>query len=173
MGFEADTGAFERAGKHDRHQFRIILSAEDGAELSDLRAFTRAPLKQVEQDLGIQLKWVAVDHWDTAHPHTHIVVRGKNDRGRDLVIARDYMGYGMRARASELATALRWSDEEPWQDRLLASYPAHNTQAQRLLERWEFQPISERERCQRIPGVLPVNVIVERARSALSSFHSR
>jgi Type IV secretory pathway, VirD2 components (relaxase) len=101
---EADAGAFERVGKHDRHQFRIILSAEDGLELDDLRAFTRAHMKRVEQDLGTRLEWVAVDHWDTAHPHTHIVVRGKNDRGRDLVIARDYIGYGMRARASELAT---------------------------------------------------------------------
>lgn len=101
---EADAGAFERLGKRDRHQFRIILSAEDGVELSDLRAFTRAHMKKVEQDLGTRLEWVAVDHWDTAHPHTHIVVRGKNDRGQDLVIARDYIGYGMRARASELAT---------------------------------------------------------------------
>ena len=101
---EADAGAFERRGKRDRHQFRIILSAEDGLELSDLRAFTRAHMKQVEQDLGTKLEWAAVDHWDTAHPHTHIVVRGKNDRGRDLVIAREYIGYGMRARASELAT---------------------------------------------------------------------
>src|SRR3546814_11538595 len=61
-------------------------------------------MKQVELDLGTRLDWVAVDHWDTDNPHTHIVLRGKDDRGEDLVIARDYIGRGMRTRASELAT---------------------------------------------------------------------
>ena len=58
----------------------------------------------MEADLGTQLEWVAVDHWDTDNPHTHVVLRGKNETGRDLVIARDYIGHGMRHRASELAT---------------------------------------------------------------------
>ena len=101
---QVDAAAFERRGAGDRHQFRIILSADDGLELGDLKAFTRAHMRQVEQDLGTKLDWVAADHWDTDNPHTHIVVRGKTDRGRDLVIARDYIGHGMRARASELAT---------------------------------------------------------------------
>jgi type IV secretory pathway VirD2 relaxase len=50
------------------------------------------------------MDWVAADHFNTGHPHSHIVVRGKDDRGRDLVIARDYVAYGMRARAGELIT---------------------------------------------------------------------
>src|SRR3546814_8600417 len=63
-------------------------------------------MQQVGRGLGTRLDWVAVNHWDTDNPHTHIVLRGKDDRGADLVIARDYIGRGMRARASELAT--RW-----------------------------------------------------------------
>src|SRR3546814_5189952 len=81
-----------------------MLSADDALERGDLAAFTRAHMKQVELDLGTRLDWVAVDHWDTDNPHTHIVLRGKDDRGEDLVIARDYIGRGMRTRASELAT---------------------------------------------------------------------
>src|SRR5690606_20164883 len=50
------------------------------------------------------LDWVAVDHFNTGHPHTHVVLRGKDERGQDLVIARDYIAHGMRARAQELAT---------------------------------------------------------------------
>src|SRR3546814_334152 len=103
---QADAGAFEQRSRDDRHQFRFILSADDALELADLKAFTRAQMQQVERDLGTRLDWVAVDHWDTDNPHTHIVLRGKDDRGADLVIARDYIGRGMRARASELAT--RW-----------------------------------------------------------------
>ena len=58
----------------------------------------------MEADLGTRLDWVAVDHWNTDNPHTHIVLRGKDDTGKDLVIARDYISDGMRNRASELAT---------------------------------------------------------------------
>jgi type IV secretory pathway VirD2 relaxase len=54
---------------------------------------------------GTRLDWVAIDHWDTEHPHTHIVLRGADETGRDLIIAREYITRGTRLRASELATA--------------------------------------------------------------------
>lgn len=101
---EVDCKAFGEAGLGDRHQFRMIVSAEDGAEVEDLKSFTRTLMGQMEKDLGTRLDWVAVDHWDTGHPHTHIVVRGKDQGGADLVIDREYLTRGMRMRASELAT---------------------------------------------------------------------
>jgi hypothetical protein len=42
--------------------------------------------------------------FNTGHPHTHVVIRGRDDQGRDLVIARDYIGHGVRARAQGLIT---------------------------------------------------------------------
>src|SRR5262249_45579411 len=51
-----------------------------------------------------KLDWVAVDHFNTGHPHTHVVIRGKDLGGENLVIARDYIGHGMRARAQGLIT---------------------------------------------------------------------
>lgn len=93
----------------DRHQFRIIVSPEDGLELAeeagDLKQFTRGFMDQMERDLGTRLDWVAVDHFNTAYPHTHIVLRGREESGKDLVIAPGYIAEGMRARASELAMA--------------------------------------------------------------------
>jgi type IV secretory pathway VirD2 relaxase len=56
------------------------------------------------RDLGTKLDWTAVDHWNSEHPHIHVLVRGKADDGRDLVIARDYISHGMRARAEHLVT---------------------------------------------------------------------
>ena len=100
----ADLKEFEASGREDRHQFRFIVSAEDAVQLEDLRGFTRDLMKHMEADLGTRLDWVAVDHWDTDNPHTHVVLRGKDETGRDLVIARDYIAHGMRRRASELAT---------------------------------------------------------------------
>ncbi len=104
----ADLKAFEERGKGDRHQFRLIVSVEDAGELEDLRGYTREFMQRMTTDLETRLDWVAVDHWDTDNPHTHVVLRGRTgeDRGKgqDLVIAPDYMAHGMRMRASELAT---------------------------------------------------------------------
>ncbi|WP_295165646.1 DUF3363 domain-containing protein [uncultured Brevundimonas sp.] len=55
-------------------------------------------------DLGEPgLNWVAVCHFDTDQPHAHVLVRGRRSDGRDLVIPRDYIAYGFRARAQEVA----------------------------------------------------------------------
>ncbi|HUD53085.1 relaxase/mobilization nuclease RlxS [Parvibaculum sp.] len=88
----------------DRHQFRFIVSAEDSAQYEELKGFTRRFMARMEEDLGTRLDWVAVDHYNTGHPHTHIMLRGKDERGKDLVIARDYLSTGMRERAAEIAT---------------------------------------------------------------------
>lgn len=88
----------------DRHQFRFIVSPEDGQHYGDLKSLTRRLMTQMEQDLGTRLDWVAVDHYNTGHPHTHIIVRGKGERGRDLVIGRDYLTQGIRERAAELVS---------------------------------------------------------------------
>ncbi|RQU89483.1 MULTISPECIES: relaxase/mobilization nuclease domain-containing protein [Burkholderia] len=101
---EADTKAFEKSGREDRHQFRFIVSPEDAEQLDDLRTYTRHLMARMEADLGTRLEWVAVDHWNTDNPHTHVVLRGKDDTGKDLIISRDYIAEGMRRRASELAT---------------------------------------------------------------------
>jgi len=100
----AEARAFAERAAGDRHHFRFIVSPEDAAELEDLKAFTRDLMSQAERDLGARLDWVAVDHWNTAHPHVHLLVRGVTDEGRDLVIARDYIAQGLRARASELVS---------------------------------------------------------------------
>ncbi|HZU50411.1 MAG TPA: DUF3363 domain-containing protein [Sphingomicrobium sp.] len=82
----------------DRHYFRITSCCEDGAEYEDLKPLTRRFMSRVEDDLETRLEWIAVDHADTLYPHTHIVLRGKDDRGEDLVIVPDYMNHGMRNR---------------------------------------------------------------------------
>jgi type IV secretory pathway VirD2 relaxase len=101
---QADGKDFLARGGEDRHQFRFIVSAEDAGEYPDLKPFVRKLMARMEADLGTSLDWVAVDHHNTGHPHTHIVLRGRDDLGQDLVIARDYIAHGMRERASEIVT---------------------------------------------------------------------
>lgn len=102
QGEAADGGAFAGRCADDRHHFRFIVSPDDGEQMADLKAFTRELMAQAQKDLGTRLDWVAIDHWNTGHPHVHILVRGRTDDGFDLVISRDYISHGLRARAGEL-----------------------------------------------------------------------
>src|SRR3546814_255428 len=101
---QVDGKAFLERADGDRHQFRFIVAPEDGAEYDELKPMIRRLMSQVEQDLDTTLDWVAVDHFNTGHPHSHIMLRGVDDRGDNLVIAREYISHGIRERAMRLAT---------------------------------------------------------------------
>jgi type IV secretory pathway VirD2 relaxase len=101
---DTDAKAFAERSADDRHHFRFIVSPEEAAALSDLRAFTRELMADAERDLGTRLDWIAVDHWNTDNPHVHVLVRGRADDGKDLVISRDYIAHGFRDRAAERVT---------------------------------------------------------------------
>ena len=73
-----------------------------------------ADIELIRMALGID-KWIAFGgSWGAtlaliyaeAHPDrvSHIVLRGKDELGKDLIIARDYISYSMRRRASEILT---------------------------------------------------------------------
>jgi type IV secretory pathway VirD2 relaxase len=101
---ETDSKAFIERGREDRHQFRFIVAPEDSNEMADLKIFTRDLMRQVEKDLETRLDWIAIDHYNTGHPHTHVIVRGVLEEGGILYIAGDYIAHGIRHRASELVT---------------------------------------------------------------------
>tara|TARA_A100001391_G_scaffold65878_6_gene41549 strand:+ start:19842 stop:21602 length:1761 start_codon:yes stop_codon:yes gene_type:complete len=98
----ADDRAFAERCHDDRHHFRFIVSPEDAADMADLKGFIRDLVTQMESDLDTKLDWVAVDHWNTDNPHVHLLVRGVDQTGADLVISRDYISRGMRSRAEDL-----------------------------------------------------------------------
>lgn len=101
---EADHDGFAERCKEDRHHFRFIVSPDDAVELGDLKGFSRDLMADMERDLGTKLDWIGVDHWNTQHPHVHILVRGVADDGENLVISRDYIRQGMRDRAGDILT---------------------------------------------------------------------
>ena len=90
----------------DRHHFRIIVSPERGADIPDLTAYVREVMARVERDLKTKLQWVGINHHNTDNPHAHVVIRGRREDGKDLVIPRKYIARGMRDRAAEVATEL-------------------------------------------------------------------
>lgn len=124
----ADGKAFLERCDGDRHQFRFIISAEDGAEYVDLKPYVRRLMAQAEHDLGTRLDWVAVDHFNTDQPHSHVMLRGVDDRGANLIIAREYIAHGFRERAAELATL----DLGPRTDREIEARLRHDVEQERL-----------------------------------------
>jgi len=98
-GGPARVESFEQPRSGERHQFRLIISPEDAGEL-DLTDYLRRVMARVERDLDRKLEWLAVNHFDTEHPHAHVVIRGVDRRGRD----RGYIANGLRWSAQEIAT---------------------------------------------------------------------
>ncbi|MBN9317673.1 MAG: DUF3363 domain-containing protein [Devosia sp.] len=103
-GDNVDARDFAARCEDDRHHFRFIVSPEDAVDMADLKDHARELMGQMEKDLGTKLDWVGVDHWNTDNPHIHIILRGRTDDSQDLVISRDYIKEGMRARAQDLVT---------------------------------------------------------------------
>ena len=98
-----DLKAMTREWSEDRHYFQTIISPEHGDRL-DMQQYVRDVMARYERDLGTKLTWGSVIHYDTEHPHAHVMIRGVDDRGADLVINREYIRHGMRHRAMEVAT---------------------------------------------------------------------
>ena len=77
----------------DRAYYQIIISPKDAAGL-DLKAMTRAAMRQLGRDAGSGglPAWVAGEHRNTAHPHTHVVLAAKRElapgRFRTLLITK-------------------------------------------------------------------------------------
>lgn len=90
----------------DRHHWRFIISPENGHQIEDFHGYVRSVMRLVEKDLQTSLVWTAAVHYDTDDIHAHVIVRGVNDRGEDLVIGQDYVKEGFRRRAQEVATEL-------------------------------------------------------------------
>ena len=86
---------------------RLIVSPERGGDIPDMTSYIREVMHRVERDLDTKLQWIAVNHHNTDNPHAHVLLRGQaGPDGADLVIPRQYISYGIRDRASDVATEL-------------------------------------------------------------------
>jgi type IV secretory pathway VirD2 relaxase len=100
-----DRRAFVHAAEQDPRQFRLVVSPEHPSGFDRDRVITDL-MVQMERDLGVPLAWVAAHHHDTAHPHTHVAVRGVDRRGQEWFMAKHYKQGGLQARAAQLLTSL-------------------------------------------------------------------
>ncbi len=80
-----DGQAWLKEHTNERHHFRFIVSPEDGEKLQDLKPFVRELVSNMEIDLETKLDWIAVDHYNTEHPHTW-TCRAFKEAGHDTIL---------------------------------------------------------------------------------------
>ncbi len=66
---------------------KLTLSPE--VEPLDKQEYTREIMKQLSAEKGQDLKWMAVEHNNTAHHHIHVVILGKDKNGKAVRIDKD------------------------------------------------------------------------------------
>lgn len=84
--------------------FRIFLSP--GKTDISQQVLTRTFMKKLELQTGYKFTWLAASHYNTAHPHTHILINGLDKEGRDVFFRRDLIKTIMRDTAMDICTSL-------------------------------------------------------------------
>ena len=103
----SDPQRFTQQVQKDHHRFTLVVSFPEFPQCPhfDRTVFIEYYMRQVERDLGTPLAWLAANHYDRPHPHTHIVVRGVSG-GEDLYMKPSYYLHGLREQASRLLTLM-------------------------------------------------------------------
>jgi hypothetical protein len=87
--------------------FRIFLSPQ--SREVKLEVLVKSFVKRLEVQTGRKLYWQAAEHYNTAHPHAHIIINGADKEGKDITIDRDIVKTYMRETARDLCTAMAGS----------------------------------------------------------------
>ena len=94
--------------------YRFVLSPEDARGL-DLRRLTREVMGQLERDAGALPPWIAAEHRNTGHPHTHIVMAAHREvtpgQFRRVVVTRGRLARMKAAMSREIE--LQRGDRQP------------------------------------------------------------
>jgi hypothetical protein len=83
--------------------FRIFLSPE--SPNVDNKILAEQFIKKLEKLTGYRLYWQGACHFNTAHPHAHLLINGKDKQGREVNIPRDIVKVFMRWTARDICTA--------------------------------------------------------------------
>lgn len=82
--------------------FVWIVSPEHGQQV-DMVTFTKDLMERVTNDLRLDhAAWIAATHYNTAHPHSHIILHGRQLHGQSFEIDNEYLRNGMKNEARDL-----------------------------------------------------------------------
>lgn len=103
-GYEV-TAAWKAAD--DPRYFHVIVSPQNGDRVADMKTVVRPAMEKIQKDLGTRVEWIAYQHdrdKDAQGRHAHILMRGVDRAGQELLIAREYVRDGFIYRFSEATT---------------------------------------------------------------------
>jgi hypothetical protein len=82
--------------------FRIFLSPQ--SDKVHLKVFAEKFIEKLEKQTGYKLYWQEACHYDTAHPHAHLLINGVDKTGREIEFPPDVVKTFMRETARDLCT---------------------------------------------------------------------
>ena len=83
--------------------FRIFLSPQsDKVDLTDL---TKRFITKLELQTGYKLYWQAANHYNTGHPHAHLLINGIDKNGKEITFPKDIVKTFMRETARTICTS--------------------------------------------------------------------
>ena len=88
----------------DAKNFRVFLSPQ--SDKVDLQALTERFVKKLELQTGYKLHWVGANHYNTAHPHAHLLINGVDKNGKEVTLPRDVIKTFMRETARDICTSM-------------------------------------------------------------------
>ena len=83
--------------------FRVFLSPESPDV--DLKALAEKFVKKLEKQTGYRIYWQGACHYNTAHPHAHLLINGIDKSGREITFPKDIVKTFMRETAKDLCTS--------------------------------------------------------------------
>jgi hypothetical protein len=84
--------------------FRIFLSPQsDKVEPKEL---AQRFIKKLELQTGYKLYWQGANHYNTAHPHAHLLINGVDKNGKEVFLPRDVIKTFMRETARDICTSM-------------------------------------------------------------------
>jgi len=84
--------------------FRIFLSPEN--QKIPLDILTKKFMMKLTLQTGYKFSWVAANHYNTAHEHTHILINGVDQFGKDIIFSKDLITTIMRDTTRDLCTSM-------------------------------------------------------------------
>jgi type IV secretory pathway VirD2 relaxase len=89
--------------EEDKVMWKAVISPEFG-ERVDLEKLVSGYVREMEKELHTKLEWAAVAHYNTGHPHIHLLIRGKDEHGKELRLSPDWLKDRARAIGEEETT---------------------------------------------------------------------
>ena len=97
----------EYKAKMDDSCFKWMISPEKKTSPEVLKEMAKCFIARCEQHTGHKMDWQAVVHMNTAHPHVHILINGRDRNGKKFRFRPDLIrGQILRKCAMEIATQM-------------------------------------------------------------------